>query len=84
MLLDWLFDPLRISRIVALTLESARMMRHMWETMRVWMRLLSFMELRAEEEGGGCEGLRWENDVSTWGAEGWLQLTWFPDEMIWG
>ena len=61
MLLDWLFDPLRISRIVALTLESARMMRHMWETMRVWMRLLSFMELRAEEEGGGCEVLRWED-----------------------
>lgn len=36
-------------------------MRHMWETMRVWMRLLSFMELRAEEEGGGCEVLRWED-----------------------
>lgn len=60
-MLDWFFFPLRISTITALTLENARMMRHMWETMRVWMRLLSFMELRAEEEGAGCEVLRWED-----------------------
>lgn len=52
----WDWFPLRISTIAALNLDSARMIRHMWETMRVWMRLLSFMELNAEEEDDGGGG----------------------------
>lgn len=35
------------------TLDSARMMRHTWDTMRVWMRFLIFMEVKAEDEDGG-------------------------------
>lgn len=54
MLFEWF--PLRVCKIAALSLEIARMIRHMWETMRVWMRLLSFMELKAEEDGDGVCG----------------------------
>ena len=58
---------LMISRITDLTLESARMSLHMWETIRVWIRFLSLVELKAEDEGDdfgektwrGCKALRW-------------------------
>lgn len=40
---------LRISTMTSLTLDSARIILHMWEIMRVWMRLLSFMELKVED-----------------------------------
>lgn len=40
---------LRISTITSLTLDSARIILHMWDTMRVWIRLLSFMELKVED-----------------------------------
>lgn len=40
---------LRISTITSLTLESARMIRHKWETMRVCTILFSFMELMVED-----------------------------------
>ena len=45
------------------------MIRHMWDTMRVWIRLLSFMELKVEDEldadfswktWRGCKDFRWD------------------------
>ena len=43
---------LKISRRKDLALEKARVMRQMWEIMRSWIRVLSFMvEVREECEG---------------------------------
>jgi hypothetical protein len=53
---------LRILTKVDLALDSARIIRHMLETMRVWISFLIFLEVRAEDDGGfsekigrGCE-----------------------------
>ncbi|QHN84393.1 uncharacterized protein DS421_16g528300 [Arachis hypogaea] len=37
-----------MSSINSLTLDNARMILHMWETIRVWMILFSFIELKVE------------------------------------
>lgn len=40
-----------LSTIAALTLDSERRMRHKWDTMRVWMRFLIFMD--EDDDVGG-------------------------------